>query len=53
MAKCPKCGNPRIRYLVKRSQKKEPRTDFKVKCSKCGYKGTMPYKNTPIEEKEE
>jgi len=49
--KCKKCGNPRMKYNVSRKKlwKKsnqgtttsDPRTDFKVKCKKCGYEGEM------------
>lgn len=49
--KCPKCGNPRLKYNVSRKSlwkknnqgvsKSEDRKDFKVKCGKCGYEGEM------------
>jgi len=40
--KCPKCGYPRLRYVVKRnfrSKDQPPREDFRVKCPKCGFEG--------------
>lgn len=50
--KCLKCGNPTCKYVKSRSKNwkgrlgdssrtssMEPRTDFRVKCRKCGYEG--------------
>jgi len=47
--KCPNCGNPRLKYVVSRkgnwkgksTKGLEPRTDFTVKCKKCGFKGKV------------
>jgi len=37
--KC-KCGNQRLKYLQKKEKKKN-RTDFRVECSKCGFRGEI------------
>jgi hypothetical protein len=49
--KCPKCGNPRLKYNVSRKKlwkknnqgvsKSDPREEFTSKCSKCGYEGEV------------
>jgi uncharacterized Zn finger protein len=51
--KCPKCGNPNCRYVVSRKknwkgrgksrfgESTQERTDFTVKCPKCGFKGEI------------
>lgn len=45
---CPKCNYPRIRYnqVIRkkgssRKFKPDPRTDFTVKCKKCGWEGEI------------
>lgn len=51
---CPKCGSHRCKYIESRRKKwkgragdssrsgsTESRTDFNVKCSKCGFKGKI------------
>jgi len=49
MAKCPKCGYPRVKYNISRKKYHkgsehggvEPRKDFKAKCPKCKWEGEL------------
>lgn len=49
--KCPNCQSSSCRYIIKRnkvcsanrpeSKLKEPRTDFRAECKKCGWSGEI------------
>ena len=49
--KCPKCGYGECRYIEQRkkecsknkqeSKLKEPRRNFKARCKRCGWSGTI------------
>lgn len=45
--KCPKCLNPRVRYITPRKEK-GVREDFNAKCSKCNFEGEI---KTALDEK--
>lgn len=58
--KCKKCGSPRAKYVVSRKKHWKgkgkfeegalpPRTDFRVKCSRCGAE----YEDKPEEVKQD